>query len=442
MTNIALVVLDTLRKDRFDQYFDWLPGLRFDRAFSTANWTVPAHASLFTGLYPSETGVHSKHTTFDYPQYSLTERLSDAGYRTRAFSANTNITGHFDFDRGFDEFHSPDSMQHLNDQFLVDWREFDKETEITGFRKNIAGLKECLSNDANTVQSIISGIKFKIFAGGVKPGVEYGGTLEALKKLNQLNFGENEFLFLNLMEAHEPYSAPEKYQSVEEPGLVEHVGDLNFGEDNRENQIVQAYDDCSRYLSNEYENLYGLLQEEFDYIITLSDHGEMLGEHGMWGHEYGLFPELTHVPLVISGSEIANETCNNTVSLVDVFSTVLDLAEVEDDLRRGQNLLEETDCDDNLIEYHGLTAWSEKKLREKGFEDQLDRYDSLHRGIATEQGYYFESEAKTLTEDIQDKQELKERLVTLVDRLDRRKVETDNEVPDEIKSRLEDLGYA
>lgn len=99
MTNVALIVLDTLRKDRFDRYFDWLPGVRFERAYSTANWTVPAHASLFTGLHPSETGVHAKNVYLDVPEPVLAERLANVDYTTRAISANVHATGHFDFER-------------------------------------------------------------------------------------------------------------------------------------------------------------------------------------------------------------------------------------------------------------------------------------------------------------------------------------------------------
>jgi len=58
MPSVALVVLDTLRSDTFDDHFDWLPGRQFSRAYSTSHWTVPTHASLFTGAYASEVGVH------------------------------------------------------------------------------------------------------------------------------------------------------------------------------------------------------------------------------------------------------------------------------------------------------------------------------------------------------------------------------------------------
>ena len=60
MTNIALVVLDTLRYDAFEEFFDWLPGVRFTNVFSPGHYTIPAHAGIFTGQYPSEVGTHAK----------------------------------------------------------------------------------------------------------------------------------------------------------------------------------------------------------------------------------------------------------------------------------------------------------------------------------------------------------------------------------------------
>lgn len=104
MTNIALVVLDTLRKDAFDQHFDWLPGIQFQNAWSPGAWTIPAHAALFGGAYPSELGVYAKTQSLDCDRRVLAEALSDKDYQTRAFSANANISSAFNFDRGFDAF--------------------------------------------------------------------------------------------------------------------------------------------------------------------------------------------------------------------------------------------------------------------------------------------------------------------------------------------------
>ncbi|MCS7071730.1 MAG: sulfatase-like hydrolase/transferase, partial [Anaerolinea sp.] len=66
--NILLIILDTLRRDRLTAYDPGLPtgphlaeftqrAYRFDRAIAPAQWTIPAHASLFTGTYPGQHGV-------------------------------------------------------------------------------------------------------------------------------------------------------------------------------------------------------------------------------------------------------------------------------------------------------------------------------------------------------------------------------------------------
>jgi len=126
MTNIALVILDTLRKDTFEDYFDWLPGERYEHAWSSSSWTVPAHGTLFTGRYPSEVGVYAKHESLTYDRPVLAEILSSAGYTTRGFSVNPNITETFEFTRGFDEFHySWSGKRHEEDVF--DWSEFISE---------------------------------------------------------------------------------------------------------------------------------------------------------------------------------------------------------------------------------------------------------------------------------------------------------------------------
>lgn len=475
MTNIALVVLDTLRKDAFDRHFDWLPGRRYDRAFSTANWTVPAHASLFTGLYASEVGVHAKHTAFDVDRPVLAERLRDGGYRTRAFSANTNITGHFQFDRGFEDFHSPDRLEHLTDDRLFDWREFNQQTTASGARKYLQAVAACVRRDVDTIPSLLAGARLL----RDDTGVAYGGTREAIDSLRTVSFGDHEFLFCNLMETHEPYRVPGEYQTVDEPPLTDSVGDFSVGQIPGGRTRV-AYDDCARYFSDVYREFFELLDAEFDYVITLSDHGELLGEHDAWGHEYGVYPELTHVPLVVSGDGFSGAS-DDVVSLLDVHETVLDLAGLATDASdtasdsRGRSLRGGVDRDHCLTEYLGLTSWSEQKLVENGAAGSLGDYERHLRGYATDSGLYgYETRSefaavdtrRTGVEDMlptgksespvesrmgsdghhatssADTTVSEATLRDLVADLDVRAVETDQSVPDEVEDRLEDLGYA
>ena len=434
MTNIALVILDTLRKDSFDKHFDWLPGRRFERAFSTGNWTVPAHASLFTGKYASEVGVHAKNNYLDCDEPTLAEYLHDAGYETRAFSANTNVTGHFDFDRGFSDFRVPEKFEHMNDDELFDWRKYSRETSSTGAEKYARGIYECITGDCATIPSLLAGLQLKRTSGDA---VEYGGALEAIEELENMDFGDQEFLFLNLMEAHEPYRAPSNYMSVEEPSMTNSVGDKQFGDGVDAEQTKQAYEDCAHYLSDIYKDIFDLLDEEFDYIITMSDHGEMLGEYGAWGHEHGVYRELTNVPLCISGAEQSG-TCTKTVNLHDVHQTVLNLANVAGD-SHGGSLLGDVEGREILTEYMGLTSWSERKFDS---EQEFERYDKTLRGYAATVDYYgcetidgFEEYGSERASNPQ------KRLRSLFDNLDIRDVDSRNEIPDDVKQQLEDLGY-
>ena len=437
MTNIALVVLDTLRKDTFDEHFDWIPGKRFEQAYSTANWTVPAHASLFTGQYASEVGIHAKNMYCDAPEPTLAERLRNACYMTRAFSANTNVTGHFGFDRGFIDFRTPERFDHLNNDDLFDWREFSRTTGSTGAGKYIEAIRRCVADDVRTVRSLKTGFKLKLSEG---TGVEFGGAREAMAEVRNTEFGDREFLFMNLMEAHEPYRTPAEYATAEEPELTESVGDISLETVNGE-RTRQAYDDCARYLSDVYRGLFDQLIADFEYVITLSDHGEMLGEGDAWGHEHGLHPELTHVPLVVSGEGLSGE-CARTVNLIDVHATVLELAGIEAG-SRGGDLTGEVLGHESLTEFIGLTSWSERKLRQNGHEDQVEQYDMPLRGYASPTTYYgYETPDGFVESGESDAAAPQERFETLLNELNIRQVERDNEVPEEVKERLEQLGYA
>ena len=110
--NVLLIVLDTARADalsmgRVDR--DTTPhlaklaarGVRFDQARTTAPWTLPAHASLFTGRWPHE---HSANVgqALDSEHPTIAEALAGRGYATAAFVANThNGNSWYGLDRGF-----------------------------------------------------------------------------------------------------------------------------------------------------------------------------------------------------------------------------------------------------------------------------------------------------------------------------------------------------
>lgn len=431
MSSVAIVVLDTLRKDAFDDHFGWLPGQRYGSAYSTANWTVPAHASLFTGQYASEIGVHAKRLGFDTECPALAERLRNAGYRTRAFSANVNVTPVFGYDRGFDEFRAPV----VPDEELFDWHGHLKRSSATGVARYVRAIAACTRSDAPTIRSLVQGVRFKLGWGGLS----YGGTRTAREWVEETGFGEREFLFCNLMETHEPYRVPADYRTVPEPSLTQSVGDISLHEVDAA-RTRQAYDDCARYLSDTYRDLFAELRESFEYVITTSDHGELLGDHGGWGHEHGVYPELTRVPLCISGPEMDGHR-RGAVSLLDVHETVLDIAGLESNTR-GRSLFEDGHERERLAEYIGLTVNARRKLEQNGYADRVPTYDEPLRGYVAPDGTYgYETVDRFVPPTGRSECDHQRRLRALVDDLDV-SGGTAEAVPERVQHLLRDLGYA
>src|SRR6056297_3059127 len=138
------------------------------------------------------------------------------------------------------------------------------------------------------------------------------------------------------MEAHTPYDPPEPFNSTGD-GVTVTLRDT-FDGVSAPNVVRQAYEDAAQYLSNVYERVYAELSGDFDYVVTLSDHGEMLGEEGLWNHTYGLYRPVTRVPLVVTETGAESQTSVPApVSLLDVHATVAALAGVDVE-SHGQNL--------------------------------------------------------------------------------------------------------
>ncbi len=113
--NILLVVLDTARADYFSCYGHERPttpsvdqlaegGVRFEHAYATDFWTLPSHASLLTGLYPTEAQATSETNHLPDSVTTLAERLHVCGYRTGAVVCNAWVSRERGFARGFEDF--------------------------------------------------------------------------------------------------------------------------------------------------------------------------------------------------------------------------------------------------------------------------------------------------------------------------------------------------
>lgn len=446
--NIALVVLDTLRKDSFDRFFGWIEGTHYENAWSTSHGTVPAHGSLFTGYYSSEVGMTTDKRTLNCSVPVLPELLSDSGYRTRGFSCNTNITPFFNYDRGFEEFEGPSQIPGF-DRDVLDWKRFIERSRGDGPSRYAKAVYECITGDCKTLPSLKAGIDLKLQYHGVDSHIEDKGGREALEWVSETQFNQDsEFVFMNLMEAHGPYEPPEEFRTTEHIG-TEGVETCLEGWGDKTGTAKQAYNDSVRYLSNIYEKIYSQLAKDFDIIVTVADHGESFGEYDTFQHLIGVPPELTHIPIVISTpSKDGLKPTDMAVSLIDVFQTVLSEAGIQSPSQtRGESLSDIRESDLNrsrLTEYHGLSSRPKESLRRLGYsEEKITDLDTACSGVVTRSGYSFESpiESEVLTIGSPKADALSE-IEQLRSTLQDISKNGDESVSSEVEEHLEDLGYA
>ena len=314
--NVLLLVLDTVRALELSAYgYERATsprlaalareGVRFDRAVATAPWTLPSHASLFTGLLQRDLSVNWR-TPLDTVPPTLAEYFRARGYATGGFVANMRFTTReYGLGRGFEMY---------RDYALI-------TSQVVG--STMLGRRAIgLWNDALGRYVVV-------------------GRKDARTVIDEFlawQDGERErpfFAFLNLFDAHEPY-APEapydlQFALREPPTRRLEVGRRHSPEELQ--GLRDAYDGAIASLDAELDRMLGELQRrgalDNTLVIVTSDHGEEFGEHGHVSHGNGLhFPAL-HIPLLFwwpKGGLPAGAVVPDAVSLADVPATIVSLA--------------------------------------------------------------------------------------------------------------------
>lgn len=124
--------------------------------------------------------------------------------------------------------------------------------------------------------TLTQGAKIKLEdLGLIEDDRTYVDGAKAIEYIDTTDFSSNnEFLFANLMNARGPYIAPKDYQTVEPADIAS--TELILTDERSEvssEEVNAAYEDCVRYLSDIYIELHKMLTGEFDYVITMADHG-------------------------------------------------------------------------------------------------------------------------------------------------------------------------
>jgi arylsulfatase A-like enzyme len=350
--NVLFVVWDTVRADRLGLYGyarettpfldDWAKGARvFDDCLSAAPWTVPAHAALFTGLMPSETGASNAHRRLDDRFTTLGELLQGAGYRTYLFSANPFISREGNFAQGFE------TAQHV-------WDPPFREEVVAILREKTAG-----ESGGDVLERVRAGEPQRWDA-------KTAGRVAAEALLDWLDAGDGTrpwFAFVNYMEAHRPIFPPRRLRErfLDDADLARSFAldkswktmwryVFRLREMTPEEARVSSgiYDAAIAELDELLADLIGRLEARGllrnTIVVLTADHGEHLGEHHLLDHQFSLYDDLMRVPLVIHfPGRVEPGREPRPVMNLDLFTTLLELTGVPPPAGvpvRGRSLLD------------------------------------------------------------------------------------------------------
>jgi len=353
-----MVVCDTLRPDYLSpygaelstQFFDqWASrGTVFENAYAAGPGSSISHAALFSGQYPSTSGVGGQ---VDLPEDvpHIAAHFQSAGYDTFGMPGPSRIGSHWKYDRGFDEY-------------LEKWADIPSSISVDDLRKAVADptllypmpkefVRRALYGDDHHASYLLD-----VFA----------------RKTSALE--EPYFSFVNVTITHGPYQTPRPYKEDAVPlldrpafGVLDRFGEERIQHSNvdldhiaeihnpsgfakelsddgfltsAELDVVRSfYQATVEYLDDQLEALFQRLDRrgslENTIVVLLSDHGEYLGERGLTGHMHFHYEECLHIPLILSGPGVsAGERRSDFVSLIDVFPTLCDLTglDVPDDV--------------------------------------------------------------------------------------------------------------
>ncbi|PIN99722.1 hypothetical protein COT72_04775 [archaeon CG10_big_fil_rev_8_21_14_0_10_43_11] len=304
--NVILISLDSVRTDMVGVYgslWNATPALDafskdalvFENAYSTTSYTLPAHASMLTGLYPLTHGIFHDITqecegvqcVRDIHDPMMQDLLKKQGYATAGFVSGAYVSEAFGFSKGFDTYqnHLQPEVEHFNTitsqiitQKGIEWMDAHKNRSFFLFLHYFDPHYNYLAN--------------KTYPHDVLPS--YAGDLQALDGVinrdgewtinKTISSEDREYVFAN------------------------YAGDL-------------AYTDAYIKRVIEYLKAEGLYEKTI--LIITSDHGDEFFEHGSIGHKGTLYAPVHHIPLIVRVPGITARRVRQLVSHVDILPTVL-----------------------------------------------------------------------------------------------------------------------
>ncbi len=313
-------------------------GVVFERAYCNSPLCAPSRASLMTGLLPSRLGTYDNGAEFSASFPTLAHRLRAAGYLT-ALAGKMHFVGP-DQLHGFEERLTTDVYPAGTD-WIPDWsRPVDEQLPWYHDMSSVLG--------AGVAEATLQ--------------LDYDEEVafRAERKLYDLarrDDGRPFFFLVSFTHPHDPYEIPRRYWDLHEDVPPPRVGSIPLAEadahsrriramcrtdeaDVGEDDVLRArraYAAATSYVDEKVATLLGALDEtglrEGTVVLFSSDHGDMLGERGLW-YKMTFFEGSARVPLVVHAPDrFPAARVREAVSLVDLAPTLVDLADSDDDVR-------------------------------------------------------------------------------------------------------------
>ena len=349
--NIILIVSDSLRYDAV--YRGGQPGLKymeahgtqFTNARSAACWTLPATASLFSGMMPHEHGANTQARWFKNEIPSLAGKLKTQGYKPIMVTANSVTTEIFNLCKDFDEVHKI-------------WKYVDSRHPMLlrlVLTLNRPRIRRMVLKPNDEIFDQLSEDLSQGLVWAQKTCTDLFDKTRELMKSNNAN-GQGTFFFLNMMETHYPYHVSDTFEllskSIWNKGrewhTLYHLLSQSFLKNDKE---TIKRDMLDLFKERQYrawllirQNLDAYIEElhrdENNLVVFCSDHGDNFGDQGWQYHFSNVTDAGNRVPLFWMDHEHSGaRTLDHNVSSRFIHQSILEAAGME---KQNGNLFEQT----------------------------------------------------------------------------------------------------
>jgi arylsulfatase A-like enzyme len=317
--NLLMIVIDTQRTDVLGMYGSELgasphmdrfaaEGVVFETAWAQGAYTMASFMSYMTSTQVRTHGLDGNLNSSGICAWddvtTLPEALSEEGFATTAWVANSNLYPKKGFPRGFESWNGLD-----HDDM---GKPLSKSDYVVG---DVRVAKQGKSNIA------------------------------------QWRDDERNFLYLHLMAPHLPLDPSKKARQrfnleADGPTLsLKKIYELRHKATKKQKQwthdmYVASTWDGDRAVKFILDALREAGHDDDTVVVLMSDHGEEIWEHGDYGHQDGVWEQLVHVPLVVRAPGLQPARVARPVALMDVAPTMLAMLGVSEtpDSWRGHSL--------------------------------------------------------------------------------------------------------